>query len=184
MKLHLLSKGLLTLMATAALSWGATYGVDASHSKVSFKIKHMMISNVTGHFNTFDGTFDVTDNKLSALKGTVDVASVDTDNAKRDGHLKAPDFFDVANHPTMTFVMKKRDKNYIIGDLTIRGVTKSVTFIEEFGGEIEDPWGNQRAGLTLTARIDRTAFGVSYAANSTTLANELDIILELEGIAK
>lgn len=180
--------GLISLLASAAL-YAGTYKVDQSHSHVGFKVKHMMISNVTGKFNDFKGSFEYDEktNTLKSLTGVVEVASVDTDNAKRDGHLKASDFFAADKYPQITFDLKevKGDKAY--GKLTMRGVTKDVTLdVETAGGTIKDPWGNTRTGVTLTGKVNRIDYGIKYnsilEAGGVAVSEEVKLIVELEGI--
>ena len=124
-----------------------TWTVDASHTEVGFVARHLMVSKVRGRFADVTGTVEVaSDVTASTVNVTVAMASVDTRNADRDGHLKSADFFDVDNHPTMTFVATSFDGEDLTGDLTIKGVTKPVTFEVEFNGVATDPWGNTKAG--------------------------------------
>lgn len=187
MKASFITSSVAALLLSSSLAFGATYKVDTAHSSVGFKIKHMMISNVNGNFGTFDGSFDINDGKLTTINGIVKVSSIDTDNEKRDGHLKSADFFDVANHPEITFKATKIDDDKVIGDLTIKNVTKQVTLALDFGGTAKDPWGNERAGLALTGKINREAFGLTYnqalETGGVLIGKELKLIAEIEGIA-
>ena len=150
--------------------------LDPTHSEVEFKIKHMMISTVTGNFKKFDATVETEgeDFTTAKVKFTVDVDSIDTKNEQRDGHLKSVDFFDTANFPEFTFVATKyenvdNDGSYeVYGDLTIRGITRNEKFDAEFGGVIKDPWGNTRAGLTITGKINRKDFGLTWSGATET----------------
>jgi polyisoprenoid-binding protein YceI len=150
--------------------------LDPTHSEVEFKIKHMMISTVTGNFKKFDATVETEgeDFTTAKVKFTVDVDSIDTKNEQRDGHLKSVDFFDSANFPEITFVATKyenvdNDGSYeVYGDLTIRGITRNEKFDAEFGGVIKDPWGNTRAGLTITGKINRKDFGLTWSGATET----------------
>jgi polyisoprenoid-binding protein YceI len=150
--------------------------LDPTHSEVEFKIKHMMISTVTGNFKKFDATVETEgeDFTTAKVKFTVDVDSIDTKNEQRDGHLKSVDFFDTANFPEFTFVATKyenvdNDGSYeVYGDLTIRGITRNEKFDTEFGGVIKDPWGNTRAGLTITGKINRKDFGLTWSGATET----------------
>jgi len=154
--------------------------LDPTHSEVEFKIKHLMISTVTGTFGSFTATDVQTEGEdFTTAKGTItiDVNSVNTKNEQRDGHLKAPDFFDVATYPEIKFVLSKvenvdADGSYNIqGEMTMHGVTKIIKLESEFGGVIKDPWGNTRAGLTVSGKIHRKDFGLSW--NGTTEAGGL-----------
>ena len=150
--------------------------LDPTHSEVEFKIKHMMISTVTGNFKKFDATVETEgeDFTTAKVKFTVDVDSIDTKNEQRDGHLKSVDFFDTANFPEITFVATKyenvdNDGSYeVYGDLTVRGITRNEKFDAEFGGVIKDPWGNTRAGLTITGKINRKQFGLTWSGATET----------------
>jgi len=150
--------------------------LDPTHSEVEFKIKHMMISTVTGNFKKFDATVETEgeDFTTAKVKFTVDVDSIDTKNEQRDGHLKSVDFFDAANFPEITFVATKyenvdNDGSYeVYGDLTVRGITRNEKFDAEFGGVIKDPWGNTRAGLTITGKINRKQFGLTWSGATET----------------
>lgn len=186
--MKLVKLGLVSLLAAGAL-FGGTYNVDKSHSNVGFKVKHMMISNVTGKFDNFSGSFvyDEKTNTLKSLNGTVEVKSVNTANEKRDGHLKASDFFAADKYPEITFVLNevKGDKAY--GKLTMRGVTKDVELdLETSGTTIKDPWGNTRVGLTLEAKVNRMDYGIKYnsvlEAGGVAVGEEVKLNIELEGI--
>jgi polyisoprenoid-binding protein YceI len=136
----------------------------------------MMISTVTGNFKKFDATVETEgeDFTTAKVKFTVDVDSIDTKNEQRDGHLKSVDFFDAANFPEITFVATKyenvdNDGSYeVYGDLTVRGITRNEKFDAEFGGVIKDPWGNTRAGLTITGKINRKQFGLTWSGATET----------------
>ncbi len=147
------------------------WNIDSTHSEVQFKVKHMMISTVTGQFNKFNGTVATEENDFSTAKidFTADVSSISTNNEQRDGHLKSGDFFDAENHPQISFkgngMTKISDEEYQLnGELTMRGVTKPVSLKAEFGGIATDPWGMVRAGFTLEGKINRKDFGVSFSA--------------------
>lgn len=171
----------------------AKWKVDTSHSEVNFTVKHMMIARVNGTFRDFsaDLAFDPEDLTTADVNFTVNVASIDTRNEDRDNHLKSADFFDVENHPNMTFVAKtiekKGDNEYdVTGDLTIRGVTKPETFRVTFAGVAKDPFsGVEKAGLTATGKINRTDYGLTWNAALETggvLVSEdvkIDLLLEL-----
>ncbi|HPF34766.1 MAG TPA: YceI family protein [Candidatus Krumholzibacteria bacterium] len=184
----------LAALLTAGAAQAATYAIDASHSSVSFKVRHMMVSKVKGFFEDFEGTieFDETNMKSAKVNAVIQMASVNTNDEKRDGHLRNEDFFDVAKYPTMTFtstgVKQDGDDWLLMGDLTMHGVTKPVTLELEYNGTVEDPWGNTRVGFSAEGEIDRTEFGIVY--NSTldkgglAVGNEVEIMLEIEAIKK
>lgn len=168
-----------------------TWKLDPSHSEVSFTVKHLMISKVRGVFETFDVTIVTAENPHdSTIEATIDVASVNTGNEGRDNHLRTSDFFLVEEHPTMTFVSTSFDGEpddfSVTGDLTLRGVTKSVVLKGEFGGIITDGYGNTRAGATATAKINRHDFGVNWnaalEAGGMTLGDDVTITLDLQVI--
>ena len=150
--------------------------LDPSHSEVQFKVKHMMISNVSGEFTKFDASVETEGDDFQTAKVTftVDVDSLTTKNEQRDGHLKSVDFFDAGNFPQMKFISTKyenvdNDGSYeVYGDLTIRGITKPVKLDAEFGGVIKDPWGSTRAGITVTGKINRKEFGLTWSGTTET----------------
>lgn len=153
----------------------STYKIDASHSEIAFKVKHMMITNVNGQFTKFDATMeaeaaDFSDAKISF---EADVDSVTTHNEQRDGHLKSDDFFNAEAFPKLTFkstsIVKKSDDHYeLTGDLTIRDITKSVKLAVEYGGTVTDPWGQVKAGFELNGKISRQEFGLKWNAMTET----------------
>ncbi|HWB91819.1 MAG TPA: YceI family protein [Puia sp.] len=144
--------------------------LDPAHSEVEFKVKHMMISNVSGKFTKFEASVETEGEDFMTAKAsfTADVDSINTGSDQRDGHLKSPDFFDAAQFPQLKFVTTKYDNvdndgSYeIYGELTIRGVTKTVKLDAEFGGVIKDPWGNTRAGISVNGKINRKDFGLAW----------------------
>jgi len=187
-------------LSTAALSLPAaaqtaTWAVDPIHSEVSFRVKHLVISKVTGKFKKFEGTI-AADPKAPAA-GTVelkiDVASVDTSDEKRDAHLKAPDFFDAAKFPEITFKSTKiapagQDVYDVTGNLTMHGVTKPVTLSVRANGFAKDPWGNERAGFEVTGKLNRQDFGVSWSktldGGGAVVGDEVELQIAVEAIKK
>lgn len=166
--------------------------LDPTHSDVEFKVKHLMISTVTGRFSSFlaDVSTEEEDFTKSKVTFTVDAASISTNNEQRDGHIKGSDFFDVANHPQIKFVITKienvdNDGSYnLYGDLTIRSITKNVKLEVEFGGVIKDPWGNTRAGFAVNGKINRKDFGLTWHmttdAGGIVLGDDVRIHVALE----
>jgi polyisoprenoid-binding protein YceI len=145
------------------------WNVDTAHSGLSFVVKHLMISKVRGSFDIFSGTVTVPEDRLaSTISVTVDPSSINTGDAARDGHLKTNDFFAVEEFPTWTFtstaVQAKGSEYVVIGDLTMRGVTKSVELAVEFDGVGTDPWGNTKAGFAAEGEINRKDWGIEYNA--------------------
>ncbi|MBL7922422.1 MAG: polyisoprenoid-binding protein [Bacteroidia bacterium] len=147
------------------------WALDPSHSEVSFKIKHMMISNVTGHFGAFNVTAETEGDDFSKSKVsfTADVNSINTKSEQRDGHLKSGDFFDAEKYPHIKFEATKMnkvsdDEFSVDGNLTIRDVTKPVKLKAEFGGIAKDPYGNIKAGFTVEGKINRKDFGLTWNA--------------------
>lgn len=156
-------------MTTATLPETATWQLDASHSSIGFSVKHLMIATVKGSFGKFEASFSGDDKDLSNAKVTVkvDTASIDTSNDQRDAHLRSPDFFDVENFPAITFAGKRIIGEAfgdfkIVGDLTIRGVTKEITLDATFEGRAKDPWGNSRLGYSANGKIRRSDFGLNW----------------------
>lgn len=160
----------LTLLAFASLTFAqSSWNFDKSHSSIGFDVDHMVVSEVEGQFTKFEGTFSAAKEDFSdaQITFTIDVASINTENQKRDDHLRSADFFDVAKFPQMTFTgtsfTKKDAKNYVLsGKLTMHGVTKDVKLDVRYGGIIVDPWGNTRAGFKLNGQVNRTDFGLTW----------------------
>jgi len=154
-------------MKTQETKWA----IDPSHSKVSFKVKHLMISNVLGSFREFEGQVSSSENDFSGavINFSLNAASIDTEMADRDAHLKSPDFFDAEKYPKITFsgngLKDLGDDMYeLTGDLTIKEVTKAVTLSVEFGGVMSDPWGNVKAGFSINGKINRKDWGLNWNA--------------------
>ena len=169
----------------------STFKIDASHSEVSFKIKHLMITNVTGHFNKFEGTMesDKEDFSDAKINFEADIDSIDTKAPDRDAHLKSDDFFKADEFPKLTFVstdFKKVDgEEYLLtGDLTLRGVTKPVDLKVEYGGTVTDPWGNLRAGFEINGKISRGEFGLKWGglteAGGVVLGDDVKLHINIE----
>ncbi len=144
------------------------YAIDTSHATIGFKVRHFTVSNVSGRFNTFEGAvrYNPEDPADSGVEVTIDAASIDTDHEQRDGHLKSADFLDVENHPTVTFKstqVEKTDEGFqVTGGLTMRGVTKEVSFPVSVVGPIKDPMGMQRMGIEGGLTIDRRDWGLEW----------------------
>lgn len=167
------------------------WNVDTSHSQVGFVARHLMIAKVRGQFRTFSGSITVADNPLeSTVQADVDLASVDTGDAGRDEHLRGADFFQVDQHPQMTFVstgIKEDDDDYLLfGDLTINGTSRQVEFSLEFDGVTGDPWGGTRAGFTAQTEINRKDWGIEWNAALETggvvVGDKVKIQLDIEAV--
>lgn len=174
------------LLTVAGYGQGETYKIDASHSKVGFSVTHMVISEVEGSFGEYDATLVLDENDMSnsSVNATIQVASIDTDNEKRDGHLRSPDFFDAENHAEITFastsVEKKGDGSYVAhGSLTIRGTTKEVSMPFTVKGPIQDPWGNTKIGVAGELSIDRQEYGLSWSKALETGGLVVDNIVKI-----
>ncbi len=167
------------------------WNIDPSHSQIQFKVKHLMITTVTGSFNAFDATVttegdDFTNANISF---TAQTNSIDTGSEQRDTHLKSADFFDAENFPTLTFTstgMEKKDsENFVLhGNMTIKDVTKPVTLDVEFGGLQKDPWGNAKAGFTLSGKVNRKEWNLNWnvalESGGLLVADEVRIICEVQ----
>jgi polyisoprenoid-binding protein YceI len=186
--------GIQAADSTTAPAWR----IDKAHSRIGFDVTHLVISTVEGRFLDYDAELDFYPDNLekSSAKVTIQTASITTDNERRDNHLKSPDFFDVEEYPTLTFVSKKvtktGDKTFTLtGDLTIRGVTKEVTLDGSMKGPITGPWGGEHVGFSLEGTINRQDFGVSWsksldsgglvAGDEVTLEIELELAKPAEG---
>lgn len=165
--------------------------IDPAHSEVQFKVKHLMITTVTGYFKTFDLEVETNGddfNSASNLRFTAEINSVDTNNAQRDGHLKSDDFFNADKFPELSFKGTKYqgsgDSVKLTGDLTIRDVTKSVTLDVEFGGIATDPWGQTKAGFTVSGKISRKEFNLLWnavtEAGSVVVSDDVKIHAEIQ----
>jgi polyisoprenoid-binding protein YceI len=185
--MKIIKLGLISILATGVL-YAGTYKVDTAHSYVGFKVKHMMVSNVKGNFEKFEGVieYDEANKVLTALKGTIQVASINTADEKRDTHLKAPDMFDAQKYPTIVFEASKIDGDDVYGNLTMHGVTKEVKLELEESGLGEDAWGNQKVGLSLEGKINRKDFGITWnkllEAGGVAVSDEVKLELELAGV--
>ncbi|QSQ13407.1 YceI family protein [Myxococcus landrumensis] len=186
-----LKSAIALLVALPSMALASTWTVDPAHSGAEFSVKHMMVSNVKGSFNIKEGTVNLDDKDVtkSTVEATLDAASVNTANAKRDEHLRAPDFFDVAKYPTITFKSKKVEKAgegklKVSGDLTMHGVTKPVVLdVTGPSKESKDPWGNTRTGVEATTKLNRKDFGLTYntalETGGVAVGEEVSVTLNL-----
>lgn len=180
----------MTTAAPQTSSQPSRWTLDASHSSVGFSVRHMMITNVRGEFEKLTGevVFDPKQLASAKVSASIDVASINTREAKRDEHLRSADFFDAAAHPAITFVSRsvraKGDGYEIVGDLTIRGTTKEVTLtVEDVTAEHADPWGQRRIGASAKAKVRRSDFGMTWnaalEAGGVLVGDEISIQIEV-----
>lgn len=166
--------------------------IDPTHSEIQFKIKHLMITNVTGSFNLFQAIVETEEEDFSKAKVsfTADIDSVSTGNDQRDGHLKSAEFFDAGNFPKLSFVATKyenidNDGSYELhGDITIKDVTKPIKLSVEFGGVVKDPYGNTKAGFSINGKINRKDFGLTWTAvteaGGIVVSDDVRIVCEIQ----
>lgn len=165
--------------------------IDPTHSEVTFKVKHLMISTVTGSFKVFEGQAETETDEFKTVKNVefkADVNSIETNNEQRDGHLKSADFFAADEHADMTFSAQNFDvpSGRLQGELTIKNTTKSITLDVEFGGVVVDPYGQTKAGLTVTGKISRREFGLTWdavtEAGSVVVSDQVRLNAEVQFI--
>lgn len=190
MKRALLILPLIAVTAVGTAAAADLYTIDTVHSDVGFKIRHL-VSRTAGQFNDFDGAIvaDWDNPERSSVKFTIDAASIDTDNADRDKHLRSADFFDVETYPEITFKSVKivptgEDTYDVHGDLTMRGVTRRVTLPVVWLGQVTDPWGNTKAGFETEITLDRKEYGIEWNkaldAGGLVLGNDVEVEISLE----
>ncbi len=175
--------------------------LDPTHSELGFKIKHLMITNVTGFFNKFqvEGETDNDDFGTAKIRVKADMNSIDTNNEQRDAHLRNGDFFAADKHPEMTFestrVEKIDNENFLLyGNLTLKDVTKPVQLNVEYSGTTKDPWGGERAGFTVTGKIKRSQWGVNFngiletggamLGEEVKIQSEIQLVRQTAAVAK
>ncbi|MEH6679947.1 MAG: YceI family protein [Sediminicola sp.] len=149
-------------METTNTQWN----IDSTHSEIGFKVKHMMISTVSGHFDEFTASINSAkeDFKGAKFDFSAKVSSINTKNADRDNHLRSNDFFNAEAYPELKFISKSYDGNQLVGDLTIKDVTKEVVLDVDFNGIAVDPYGQTKAGFEITGKINRKDFGLTWSA--------------------
>jgi polyisoprenoid-binding protein YceI len=170
-----------------------TWNIDPAHTGINFSVRHMVVSKVRGHFTKYTGALQLDDAHLtrSTAQVTIDAASIETGVADRDKHLRSADFFDVANFPYLQFRSKAivpidDTRYYLIGDLTIRDVTRDVRLEVEYGGRAKDPWGNERVGFSAKVSLDRKDFGLKWnqvlEAGGVLVGDKVDVDIEIEAV--
>jgi len=166
------------------------YNVDPTHSNVGFEVRHMGIATVRGKFGTFQGAIDASGD-APVLEGSVDVSTIDTGEANRDGHLQGPEFFDAAQHPQITFHGSTTEPGAggsvaLKGEITIKGITKPIELTGELAENGQDPWGNERIGLELTTAIDRRDFDLTWNQTlpngNLLVANEVKLLVSVSAV--
>ncbi|MCP9461155.1 MAG: YceI family protein [Nitrospira sp.] len=170
----------------------ARWNIDPDHSLVEFRVAHMMVSKTTGRFLDYRGfvEMDADAKTFKAIEAVINAASINTNHEKRDAHLRNEDFLDVQRYPTMTYKMKRYDKQgdkySVVGDFTLRGVTKEVVLVGTFNGVSQDPWGNLRAGFSAEGKLNRKDFGMVWNkaldSGGLVVGDEVQIRLEIECI--
>jgi polyisoprenoid-binding protein YceI len=170
-----------------------SWQVDPAHSAVTLTVRHMLISKVRGRFTRWSAKLqlDTADQTRSTVEVDIEAASIDTGVADRDAHLRSPDFLDAEKHPTLRYRSRSveaagKDRLRVVGDLTIREVTRAVVLDVELGGMAKDPWGKQRIGFTATGSLDRKDFGLTWnkalEAGGVLVADRVDVEIELEAV--
>lgn len=166
--------------------------IDPAHSEVQFKVKHLVISTVTGFFKSFEGELETSgdDFEDAEISFALDINSIDTNQSQRDGHLKSADFFDAEQYPKITFkstsFKKTSDEDVytLTGDLTIKGITKPVTLAAEFGGSTNDFYGNTKAGFEVSGKINRKEFGLTWdgvtEAGSVVVGEDIKLLINVQ----
>ena len=172
-----------------------SWEIDATHSQATFSVKHMMISTVRGHFEVLSGKLHIDEDHPdnSWVEAEVDAASINTRDAKRDGHLRSPDFFDVEKYPKITFKSTKvtptgNNEYRVTGDLTMHGVTKEETFHADYSGQVKDLYGLQRAAFNVKGKINRKDFGLNWnvglEAGGVLVGEDVNIEIDLAAVQK
>lgn len=179
-------------MKTALVTTQTRWSIDQAHTEIAFRVRHLMIANVKGSFKTFDGSIYTTDKDFSTAEVDfwIDASSITTNDEKRDAHLKSADFFDVKKHKQITFTsstMGKADNDgnhELWGELTMIGITRNLKLNIQFGGIVKDPWGNEKAGFTVTGKINRSEWELVWNTTLETgglmVSDEVLISCEIE----
>lgn len=170
-----------------------TWNLDTVHSAIGFSVRHLVFAKVRGRFKTWNGSLELNDEHLanSSVQVSIDADSIDTGTPDRDAHLRSADFFDVANHPKLSFRSSRvealgGDRYRVYGDLTIRDVTREVVLESEFSGRAKDPWGNDRVAFTAKTSVDRRDFGLKWnqalETGGVVVGERVDIELEIQAV--
>ena len=185
-----LKKLVLASCLLVSVLTAGNYEVDASHSNVAFKVKHLMLSSAKGIFDNFNGTYEYDEKSglLKSLSGNVLASSINTNHADRDKHLNAEDMLDTKKFPKIFFTLTKVEDDIVYGDITIKGITKNIKLDYEDNGHAKDPWGNYRSAFELTGKLNRKDFGLTYnkvlEAAGLIVGEVVKLSIEIEGIKK
>lgn len=165
-----------------------SWKIDTAHSEVAFKVKHMMISTVTGHFGEFEASIDANEENFNnaEIRFSAKIDSINTKNSDRDGHLKSDDFFNAEQYPNLTFVSKSFDGEKLIGDLTIRDITKEIELKADLNGVALDPYGQTKAGFEIAGEINRKDFNLNWnavtEAGNIVVSDKVKLIVDAQFI--
>lgn len=175
----------MTAVETTPTLIPGAWAIEPAHSEVAFSVRHLGLTKVNGRFNSFSGTVTIADDlSTGAVEATIDLSSVDTNNADRDGHLRSGDFFNAETHPTMTFKSSSVTSDTLVGDLTIGEVTKQVELDLEFYGVAIDGYDTTRAGFSASGQINRSDFGITFNAplglDGALVGDKVNINLEIQ----
>jgi polyisoprenoid-binding protein YceI len=191
-----MKKTLLALLLVSSPAFAAEYEIDPSHTSAQFSVRHLMVSNVKGVITKATGkvVWDPKNPAASSVEATLDPNTIDTREAKRDEHLKSPEFLDIAKFPVLTFKSTKvtspaAGKLHVVGNLSIHGISKEIALdVEGPTAEIKDPWGNTKVGASATAKINRKEFGLTWnkvlEAGGVAVGDEVSITLDVELVKK
>jgi polyisoprenoid-binding protein YceI len=179
-----------TSVATAVPA--GTYSIDPVHSRVEFAVRHLGIATVRGHFGSFEGSFEVGEDLASArARGSIEVASVNTQEPQRDDHLRSPDFFDAERFPRIEFSSREirpldEDRFEIVGDLTLHGVSREITLSAEITGTESDPWDNERVGLEARGELNRKDYGLTWnqvlGSGNVLVSDKVKLVIEVSAV--
>ncbi len=180
----------LLLLVFAMATHAEEFTVDPSHAEIGFSVKHLMVSNVKGAFNTFEGTleYDITNKELKSVQGSISTASIDTNNDKRDDHLKTAEFFNIEKYPEMEFqstsIEKKGDGTFeVTGTLEVLGARHEIVLPVTINGPVDDPWGSQRIGIESATRLNRRDLGITNSP-AAMIGDEVHISINAEATFK
>jgi len=179
------------MSATVTAVPTGTWNIDPKHSKVGFSVKHLGIANVRGEFEEFAGKLEVNEDGQIVASGTVETTSVNTNETDRDNHLRSADFFDAEQYPQITYTSTSitavdEDTFEIVGDLSLHGITKSITLKAEVTGTEEDPWGNQRVGLEVTGQLNRGEYEMKFnqalGSGNVLVSDKVKLALDISAV--
>ena len=180
----------LLLLSLTLTTHAEEFTVDPSHAEIGFSVKHLMVSNVKGAFNTFEGTldYDIAKKELHSIQGSISTGSIDTNNEKRDEHLKDADYFNIESYPKMEFqstsIEKQEDGSFeVTGNLKVLGVNHEVVLPAIINGPVDDPWGNKRIGIESTVVLNRRDLGIT-SSPATMIGDKVKVSINAEATFK